>query len=161
MKFKKGHKKIENSFGKGWKHTDESKKKLSLSHKGKKPWLGKHHTEETKNKIRLFNIGRKNTEESKDKIRGKNNINWQGGKSSEEYGVDWTDSLRKSIRERDSYVCQKCGIHQSELDKKLDVHHIDYNKLNLDPKNLITLCRFCHLKTNLNREYWINYFNNN
>jgi len=25
-------------------------------------------------------------------------------------------------------------------------------------KNLISLCKSCHMKTNCNREYWINYF---
>ena len=34
----------------------------------------------------------------------------------------------------------------------------DYNKKNCDPTNLITLCRFCHAKTNYNRNYWMNYF---
>ena len=37
-------------------------------------------------------------------------------------------------------------------------NHIDYDKDNLDPKNLISLCKSCHMKTNHNRAYWINYF---
>lgn len=41
------------------------------------------------------------------------------------------------------------------------VHHIDYNKLNCNPNNLITLCKSCHMKTNFNREYWLDYFNLN
>ena len=76
---------------------------------------------------------------------------------SRSYPMDWTDDLRESIRRRDGYVCQLCGIHQGELKgfiKKLDVHHIDYNKDNLDPDNLITLCKNCHMKTNYNRNYW-------
>ena len=86
------------------------------------------------------------------------------GKSFELYSVDWTDDLKDSIRKRDDYICKICGIHQDELDmgqlKKLDVHHMDYNKDNLNPNNLITLCRSCHVKTNFNREYWIKYFEN-
>jgi len=31
---------------------------------------------------------------------------------------------------------------------------IDYDKLNIKPKNLISLCHSCHMKTNYNREYW-------
>lgn len=38
------------------------------------------------------------------------------------------------------------------------VHHINYNKRNNNPSNLISLCRRCHSKTNFNREYWLNYF---
>ena len=41
---------------------------------------------------------------------------------------------------------------------KLKRNHIDYDKRNNDPKNLITLCHSCHSKTNYNRNYWINYF---
>lgn len=36
---------------------------------------------------------------------------------------------------------------------------IDYDKDNLDPNNLISLCNSCHAKTNKNRDYWINLFN--
>ncbi len=47
-----------------------------------------------------------------------------------------------------------------ELIKKLDVHHIDYDKTNNNIENLIILCGSCHTKTNgkNNREYWTNYY---
>ena len=92
-----------------------------------------------------------------------NHSNWKGGISFEQYPKEWTDDLKESIRKRDNHICEMCGTHQDELNngrvKKLDVHHIDYNKDNLNPKNLISLCRKCHLKTNYNRDYWLNYFN--
>ena len=91
------------------------------------------------------------------------NPNWQGGKSYEHYPEEWKESFRIIIRERDNFICQECGLLQSELKgfhKKLIVHHIDYDKKNLNPENLITLCRSCHIKTNINREYWTNYFIN-
>ena len=37
-------------------------------------------------------------------------------------------------------------------------NHIDYNKKNLEEKNLTSLCGSCHTKTNFNREYWQKYF---
>lgn len=92
---------------------------------------------------------------------GRDNPNWKGGVSFESYPTDWTDDLRESIRKRDDYICKICGIHQDELrgwNEKLDVHHINYDKDNLNPDNLISLCRSCHTKTNYNREYWIKYF---
>ena len=96
--------------------------------------------------------------------KGSEHYNWQGGLSFEFYPVVWTDTLKESIRQRDNYICKLCGIHQQELDvgqvKKLDVHHIDYDKLNCNPINLISLCRECHMKTNFNRENWIIYFSN-
>lgn len=81
---------------------------------------------------------------------------WRDEKSFEPYTVDWTKTLRRSIRERDHYTCQLCGTLQ--LDDAFCVHHKDYNKKNSSSENLITLCKRCHAKTNYNRNYWINYF---
>lgn len=84
--------------------------------------------------------------------------NWQGGKSFEEYTINWTKSLKQNIRERDKYMCKICGILQN--DTILHVHHIDYDKKNCSPNNLITLCKKCHMKTNHKREEWIDFFKN-
>ena len=69
------------------------------------------------------------------------------------YTVDWTETLKRSIRERDHYQCQVCGKPQEN--RTLPIHHIDYNKKNCDPKNLITLCDGCHGKTNYRRKFWV------
>ena len=135
----------------GKKFSKEHIKNLRESHKGQIAW----------NKGLVgYGAGRKHPWMPKKE----NHWNWKGGKSFELYSVDWADDLKDSIRKRDDYICKICGIHQDELDmgqlKKLDVHHMDYNKDNLNPNNLITLCRSCHVKTNFNREYWIKYFEN-
>jgi 5-methylcytosine-specific restriction endonuclease McrA len=70
--------------------------------------------------------------------------------SFEPYSVDWTTTLKISIRQRDRYTCQICGKQQG--DNAFSVHHIDYNKQNCNPENLITLCNSCHSKTNYNRK---------
>lgn len=85
--------------------------------------------------------------------KGNGGPGWKGGLSFEPYTVDWTDTLKKSIRQRDKYTCRVCGKEPSII-----VHHIDYDKKNCNPENLITLCRKCHAKTNFNRTFWINYF---
>jgi len=82
--------------------------------------------------------------------------NWKGGKSFEEYPQQWTKTLKRAIRERDNYTCRLCSILQG--DYAFDVHHIDYDKHNCDPINLITLCRPCHMKTNYRRDVWVNFF---
>ena len=74
------------------------------------------------------------------------------------YGPDFTDALKEAIRHRDHYKCQLCGCPQIENGQKLDVHHIDYNKLHNILKNLIALCITCHRKTNHNRAHWITHF---
>ena len=94
---------------------------------------------------------------------GENHPNWQGG--NKEYGIEFDKQLKEQIRERDNYRCQECFKHEDELhDKKgrkykLMVHHIDYDKKNNNPSNLIALCRNCHLKTNFSRDDWTNHFN--
>jgi hypothetical protein len=85
--------------------------------------------------------------------RGKNAPNWQGGITEQKYPYVFR-KLRKKIRERDNYVCQMCGIFQKDCKRKLDVHHIDFNKDNLELNNLISLCNKCHAQTFIKREYW-------
>ena len=84
--------------------------------------------------------------------------NWQGGISFEPYSIQFNKELKELIRRRDNYQCQICGMLEVENIRKLDVHHINYNKKNCLPSNLISLCRKCHIKTNTNREYWKEYF---
>jgi hypothetical protein len=63
-------------------------------------------------------------------------------------------ALKALIRERDGFTCQECGV--IEDGRAYDVHHIDYDKTNCHPRNLITLCRSCHARTNhkTNRDHW-------
>lgn len=80
---------------------------------------------------------------------GEGSWNWEGGKSFEEYPSDWNRRFKESIRIRDLYTCQVCGISQSECSRSLAVHHIDRDKNNLTKDNLISLCDSCHAK-----EHW-------
>jgi len=164
----------------GKKMSEETKRKLSEAKKGskaseeaKRKMRGRIVSEETRKKIRKINKGRKHTEEAKRKIskaqKGKNNNNWQGGISFEPYGLEFNNKLREQIRKRDNYRCQQCFQHQDALfenykagirRRKLSVHHIDYQKTNNNPENLISLCRSCHQQTNFKREDWEEYFKN-
>lgn len=80
--------------------------------------------------------------------RGENNHAWKGGLSFEPYTDKFNASFKKSIRQRDNYICAICG------NKARTVHHIDYDKSNTVEENCITVCRSCHGKTNHNRAYW-------
>lgn len=91
-------------------------------------------------------------------ISGENHYNWQGGVSFEPYPLGWNKTFKEQIRYRDNYKCQLCGCPEVECNRKLHVHHIDYDKNNLKLENLISLCQSCHMKTNYNREYWQEYF---
>jgi hypothetical protein len=64
------------------------------------------------------------------------------------YDKRFTLAFREKVRQRDGYKCMWCDKKQSELKKKLHIHHIDYNKKNSRNYNCISLCDNCHLKTN-------------
>jgi len=122
----------------GKKHSEETKRKIGESQRGSKGNnFGKHPTLETR--IKMSRPGEKNPQ-------------WLGGLSAKPYSLDWTVTLKKSIKERDGYLCQVCGSEGTH------VHHKDYCKTHNDPNNLITLCLPCHLKTNFNRVAWELFF---
>lgn len=87
---------------------------------------------------------------------GNKNPNWKDGRSKLSYPPEWTEKLRESIRERDGRVCQmpSCGKTEQENGQKLDVHHMDSDKNNCHPSNLISLCKCCHKIVETNSEYW-------
>ena len=182
-KLSQAHIKNPTNYWTGKRRSVEDRKKMSDGHKGlflgdenpskrldvrekiRMALTGRKISEEHRRNIGISHMGLKHTKEHNKKIgdslRGKKSYLWQGGKSFEEYGMGWTNDLKNSIRKRDHYACQECGILQDKLsswNKKLDVHHKDYDKKNLCPDNLITLCRKCHVRTNINREYWKKYF---
>lgn len=144
-KFVKGH----NPSFDGWKGKTFSaghRKRLSDSHKGLPSGnKGKKASIETREKQRQAHLG---------KFTGSNNPNWRGGISNSPYSFDFDDELKELVRQRDKYLCQFCGKSQEENDKKLSVHHIDYDKQNSNPKNLITLCSSCNSEVNFDREVW-------
>jgi hypothetical protein len=87
------------------------------------------------------------------RFSGKGNPNWQGGKSFEEYCPVWKDKeYKESILERDGNECLNPLCYKTS--EKLCIHHIDYDKKNCVPNNLITTCFSCNVRANFNREFW-------
>lgn len=151
--FQKGHKRLNSGrtlFKKGVLHTEEWKKKRRENSIGdKNHFYGKHHDKKAIEKMSLARKG---------KMCGENHPGWLGGKSFEPYGLEFNDDLKEVIRNRDRRKCSICGKTELEEGKRLQVHHIDYDKKNNNPDNLITLCSSCHCKTNFKRDNWLNYF---
>ena len=121
---------------------------------------GRKHSEETKQKMSGKNnlmYGKKHSEETKQKISkansgkfGKKSPNWQGGISMGKYCSKFDNECRENNRNKFYNKCFLCGKNEIENGRKLSVHHIDYNK-NQGCDNiswkLIPLCIKCHSKT--------------
>jgi hypothetical protein len=143
-------------------HSQEQKDKWSIDRTGviPKESTRKLYSERMKINNPMFNpeIARKLGE----LISGENHPNWQGGKSFEEYPKEFNRYLKEYILIRDNNTCKLCSKSQEEQILKLKrthtVHHIDYDKKNCHPLNLITLCSNCHCKTNYYRKYYEQYF---
>lgn len=91
---------------------------------------------------------------------GENNPNWKGGKSFEPYCKKFNENIKENIRNKFKRKCFICG--KTEDFKKLDVHHIDYNKGQGCGYSwsLIPLCHTCHTRTTNSRHYYFNLLNN-
>ena len=120
--------------------------KMHTNAKGKK--FKKEHKENISKALK----GRTLSKEHIMGFTGERNGQWKGGIKNLPYPYGWNNTIKQAIRQRDGYKCSICG------NEGLDVHHIDYNKFNLEISNLITLCRKCHAKTNSRREEWKAYF---
>jgi len=76
-------------------------------------------------------------------VSGANNAAWKGGVADWDYAQNWK-SLCKLVKDRDRWTCQACGKTRKHWGHKLHVHHIDGDKTNNHPHNLISVCSVCH-----------------
>ena len=170
--FQKGHEQFNSGkthfkkgmipWNKGIKVTEDErmKKFVELGHearKGKPAWnKGKKTGLIPKT---AFKKGSKLSKEQIEKMKGR--IPWNKLESREPYPYEFNNILKLQIRRRDSFKCQLCSIEQKELNERLIVHHIDFDKNNNSEDNLISLCRSCHGKVHcLNKMRWIDFFQN-
>lgn len=170
----------------------EAKKNMSKAQKGKK--LSKETRDKIAKSIKALDdkhpmknpeIAKKASEKNKGRKRSKEFCKmrskiqatkcgplapgWKGGISNEPYCSIWSDKeYKQDIRDRDNHTCQNpdCWKNCDNNGEKLCIHHINENKLNCHPWNLISLCRSCNIraegnkKENISREYWQNLYQN-
>lgn len=95
------------------------------------------------------NKGKPKSEEWKLSVSGENNYNWKGGISFEPYDEDFDEEFKEFIRTRQNYRCADEDTTCKDINRALDVHHIDGNKKNSVPENCIALCCSHHGRTNI------------
>lgn len=121
--------------------TVEQRKKLSDALKGKpRPWQ----------------CGKNNPMYGRDRS-GQKAPAWLGGKSFEPYCPKFNEKIKERVRDIFARRCYLCAMTEKENGRKLDVHHVDYNKsqgCNGQEWGLIPLCLRCHIRTNHNRWHW-------
>ena len=124
-------------------HTEKSKKKMSIAKSGENnPNFGKQRLGETREKISLSLIGEKSP-------------NWRGGIADDPYCPIFSDhEFKNMIFERDGYECQNPLCRKNCDHLPLVPHHINYNKMDCDLENIITVCWSCNSRANHNRKFW-------
>jgi hypothetical protein len=96
--------------------------------------------------------GKHNSYYNKKTMYRETHPNWKGGISCEPYCIQWLDKeYKESIKKRDKYMCLNPACNK--INKILTIHHINYNKKDCRPKNLITLCKSCNSIANFNRKW--------
>lgn len=62
------------------------------------------------------------------------------------YPAEWFKIALKA-KDAAGWGCETCGHpHDPKTGHTLTVHHIDGDKANVEPNNLIALCQRCHLR---------------
>ena len=112
-----------------------------ISNKNKELWKDKEY-------LKKYFIGKYGKED-------KNFESW----IKDEYPIreykNFDNELKIYVRDRFGNLCVNCGVHESNISRSLDCHHIDYDKKNYSKNNIVPLCQSCHCKTNYNRAHWI------
>ena len=111
-------------------------------------------TSEHKSQMSRVKIDFWNDLENRAKVSGLNSVHYKHGKSKEPYPIGFNSFVKQKTRERDGFKCRWCGKTEAENDKKLAIHHVDANKENLGPFNLISFCNSCNSAELHYREMW-------
>lgn len=136
------------------------------------PMLGKHHSPETREKLRQARLRDGTVPYLKNGVhhlkgkRGADTPNWKGGVTKERqmvYGSPEWKAAVKVVWKRDNATCQRCHLHHSQAKQQgigFDMHHIvsfAVPELRCEPSNLVLLCEPCHYwvhsAENINKEF--------
>ena len=138
----------------GREHTKEAKRQISKAKKGVKRSVEvRKQMSESHRGVPLSDEHKRNIGKA---IQGAKHPNWQGGISFEPYPPEFNQSLKESIRKRDNKQCQNPDCWGTT--ERIVIHHIDYNKQNCKPANLIAVCLSCNGRANKDRKSWAAFY---
>jgi hypothetical protein len=90
---------------------------------------------------------------------GPKSSNWNGGSSFEPYCSKFNKKFKNAVRVKFDGKCYLCGRDESDNNRALAIHHIDYNKNSICNGHgwaFVPLCDKCHGKTVFDRWHWFN-----
>lgn len=146
---------------KGFKHSTETKQKMSDAWKKREPLSLK-----ARENLRCAQLGKivsvKTRKKMSDAQKGEKHHNWKGGISFEPYCPKFNNEFRERVRAFFGYTCQLCGHVWQPGQRRHSVHHVNYKKDACCDPNIkplfVPLCTSCHGKVDFDREYWQQYF---
>jgi hypothetical protein len=143
---------------KGRPCSETTRKKIKAANLGK--GSGKNVSEITK--IKLSIASKKYIREHPDCLLGENNPAWRGGLSFEPYCPKFNNEFKERVRAFFGYRCQICGHLWQLGERKLAVHHVNFDKQTCCNDSIplfVPICTGkCHTKTNHNRPFWEDWF---
>ena len=114
----------------GYRHTSETRAKMSETHKGHAGASFKH-TPEARAKIVIAGTGRKHSQEARDKMSGENNYRFRSVGSTYQHAGTYV-----MVKTNNGWQPEHRVIMGLQPGDPRVVHHIDQNKENNDPANL-------------------------
>lgn len=81
-------------------------------------------------------------------VLGAKRATWRGEDEASAQADERFRAVKPKVFKRDNFKCKFCGFQSR---KWQEIHHIDSDHHNHDPRNLATICNFCHMTFHIGR----------